>query len=100
MIEAGWKTAVVAVVVPAKAGDVDTGRPFARETMGHPIGVFTNMCSGIINVRFILLQPEGLTRHPLRRHFGETVVLERGILRFSDPTCLIGSTYIHPDDGW
>ena len=66
LIEAGWETAVVAVVVPAKAGDVDTRRPFASETVDHPISVFANMCSSPINVWFILLQPEGLTGHPLR----------------------------------
>src|SRR5258708_1910802 len=66
LIEAGWETAVVAVVVPAKAGDVDTRRPFASETVGHPISVFANMCSSPINVWFILLQPEGFTGHPLR----------------------------------
>src|SRR5258708_15027955 len=66
LIEAGWKTAVVAVVVPAKAGDVDTRRPFASHTIGHPISVFANLCSSPINAWFILLQPEGFTMHPLR----------------------------------
>src|SRR6266487_880226 len=100
LIETGWKTVVVAVIVPAKAGGVDTRRPFASETVGHPINVFTNMCSSTIHVRFILFQPEGLAGHPFRRDFGEAIVFECRISSLGDSACLIGGTNIHPDDGW
>jgi hypothetical protein len=100
LVEVLRPAALVAVVVPAEAGDVEGGGPFSGEAVGDPIQALADAVGVLVVFGLVLLEPQRLGRHPLGREVGVPGVLQRRVSGFGDPSCLVYRPDVHPHDGW
>src|SRR5690606_18859158 len=97
-VEVAGEAALVLVVVPAHRHVVDAADPLAGQTVEEPVVELTEVGGLFPDLRLVLLDPQGLAGHPLRRDVAIAVVLEGIVAAGGDAAGLGGGAHVHPDD--